>query len=116
MRTFIAFLTTAIVVELCVGTAVVNAESLERKEFLAFAESRIIDHVLYKGTLFIDHEQFKKHAVEPINFIEDAADTAILHVERNGNTAYLVSTETLYIISNQSFDPTDLSELGSFQQ
>ncbi len=108
MRNFTAFV--AIVMGLCVNAAVVNAEVSEKREFLTGTESVMINHALYKDRIFIDSEQFKKYATESTDFNSDSEDGTVLSARRNGNTAYLVSSGILYIIANQSFNPSDLAE------
>ncbi|MDQ3230875.1 MAG: hypothetical protein M3Q07_03560 [Pseudobdellovibrionaceae bacterium] len=100
----------AALVGLFINTAAVKGEVSESTEFLTATESRLINHVLYKGKLFIDSEQFNKFATESADISNDADDGTFLPARRNGSTAWLVSSETLYIIANQSFNPGYLAE------
>jgi hypothetical protein len=108
MGLFRAF--SAALVGLFINASAAKAEVSGSTEFLSATESQLITHVLYKGKLFIDSEQFKRFATEPADISDDEEDSPFLPARSNGSNAWLVSSETLYIIANQSFNPGDLAE------
>lgn len=108
MGLFNAF--SAALVGLFISASAAKAENFGSTEFLSATERQLITHVLYKGKLFIDSDQFKKFATESADITGDIGDGTVVPATRHGATAWLVSSETLYIIANQSFNPGDLAE------
>jgi hypothetical protein len=80
-------------------------------EFLTATERDLIDHTEYRGTLFVETEQFSRYRDPRAATTFERGKGEVVSIANRGKAqAYLVSRELLYVIQHQTFDPLSLAE------
>ncbi len=85
--------------------------SSARADFLTYHERLLVDHTEFRGILFLDAEQFGRSKDPKADTAYEPGEGVVEKVAKRGSAlAYLVSSDVLHLIQNQSFDPTSLAE------